>query len=276
VLVDVDHQPGLELVAGATVYHANGSILWDRLDDVGFDGMPAVADLDNDGDNEVVVRSGDVWIFDGATGATVAGPLVPPTRATMGSICSPTGAEGTEDECNIIPTNPAIMDVNGDGDLEIAIASEQILICYDRALEEMWRGAISDGTGASGPVAFDFEADGTDNIVYSDEGHVWSWGASGNTIYEADRRSVTLFEYASVADVDLDGHANILVGSNDPFLGTGDGLDALHNTGTSWAHARALWNQHAYVEDLVSELGTPLPQQGPLGGFRIATPQCEE
>lgn len=273
VLIDVDNQPGLELVAGATVYRANGTILWDHLGDVAFDGMPAVADLDNDGDNEVVMRSGEVWIFDGATGAVVQGPLTPPTRAAMGTECAPTGGDEM-DECQMIPTNPAIMDVDGDGDLEIGIASEQIFICYDNQLDEMWRGDIFDGTGASGPVGFDFEADGTVNMVYSDEGNIWSWGATGNTIYQAPRGSVTLFEYASVADVDLDGHANILVGSNEPLLGTSDGLDAWQNTGTSWAHARSIWNQHAYVEALVSELGTPLPQQGPLGGFRTATPQC--
>jgi hypothetical protein len=274
VLVDVDGQPGLELVAGATVYRANGTILWDRLDDIPFDGMPAVSDLDGDGTNEVVVRGGNVFVLNGQTGATIEGPLQPPTRSAMGTICSPTTGDTNEDECNIIPTNAAIMDVDNDGDLEIAIASEQILICYDDDLTEKWRGDIFDGTGASGPVAFDFEADGTDNIVYSDEGHVWSWGQSGNTIYDTERTSVTLFEYASVADVDLDGHANILVGSNDPYFGIGDGLDAWQNSGTSWAHARAIWNQHAYVEALVSELGTPLPYTGPLDGFRTATPQC--
>lgn len=274
VLVDVDGQPGLELVAGYTVYRANGTVLWDRSGDITFDGMPAVSDLDNDGDNEVVLRGGDVYVLNGQTGATIEGPLQPPTSQAMGTICAPTTGDTNEDECNIIPTNAAIMDVDGDGDLEIAIASEEILICYEEDLTERWRGDIFDGTGASGPVAFDFEADGTDNVVYSDEGNVWSWGQSGNTIYEASRQSVTLFEYASVADVDLDGHANILVGSNDPYFGLGDGLDAWQNTGTSWAHARAIWNQHAYVEALVSELGTPLPYVGPLDGFRTASPQC--
>lgn len=281
VLVDVDGQPDLELVAGPTAYRANGSILWDKLDDVDYDGHPAVADLDGDGVNEVVFRSSQLAVFDGVTGAVRAGPFEPPTRMSMGTTCEHTTGGGggggeEEDPCGIIPNNPAILDVDGDGDLEIAVASQEILIVYHHNLTELWRSTIWDGTGASGPAGFDFEADGTQNVVYADEGHVWSYGPAGSTVYDAERQSVTMFEYTPIADIDNDGHANLLAGSNEPMLHTAQGLDAWQNSGTRWAQARGIWNQHAYVEEIVSELGAPVWNDGatPLPGFRTASAQC--
>jgi hypothetical protein len=270
---DVDGAPGLELIAGATVYRKDGSILWDHLGDVQFDGLPAVADLDGDGDNEVVFRSRELFIWDGRTGAVLAGPLIPPTRAGHGTTC-PQSTD--ENECDIIPNNPAIMDVTGDGQLEIVVASQEILIVYDRQLRELWRANIFDGTGASGPAGFDFEADGTDNVIFADESSVWSFGPTGNTVYQARRASVTMMEYTPIADIDNDGHANLLAGSNEPQFNLADGLDAFQNSGVRWAQARGIWNQHAYVEDLISELGAPLPNNGPmpLRGFRTASAQC--
>jgi hypothetical protein len=282
---DVDGQPGLELVAGRTVYRNNGAILWDRSDlggafGVEFDGHPAVGDLDGDGDNEVVVRSGQLYVFDGATGATIAGPKHPPTSPGMGDECESGmagGEEGGDDPCNIIPTNVAIMDTDGNGTSEIVVSAQELILVYDHQLNELWRATVGDYTGASGPMGFDFENDGKVNVVYSDESHVWVYDDVGNTIYDASRASVTMMETAAIGDINLDGHANMVVGSNEPNLGISDGLDMLSNSGTSWAQARAMWNQHAYVESLVGELGTPVFESGgmaPLAGFRTATPAC--
>jgi hypothetical protein len=288
VLADVDGQPGLELVAGRTVYRSNGAVLWSRDDlnttvlgiDMTFDGHPAVGDLDGDGTNEVVVRSGDLVVFDGATGATLAGPITPPTRMSHGAECepNPNAGEGEDDDCNVIPTNPALVDVDGDGDLEIINTSQDVLVVYDENLNEIWRAAISDQTGAAGPIGFDFEADGLINVVYSDEGNTWVYDEAGAAIYDASRGSVTMMETAAIADINVDGHANMVVGSNEPQFGLSDGIDMLSNAGTSWAHARSIWNQHAYIEPLVGELGTPLyypDGMAALTGFRTASAACE-
>ena len=275
VLANVDGQPGLELVAGNTVYRADGSILWNRSDLA--DGHPAVADLDGDGDVEVVLMNGRLLVLDGRTGSTIAGPLHPPTRLGMSGECNPgSGSEEDEDPCSVIPTQVALADINGDGSLEIGVARQEVLLIYDRNLSELWRTEIWDGTGASGPLAFDFDGDGSKNVVYSDEGAVWVYDTQGAVIYEAERGSVTMMETPAVADINNDGHANIVVGSNEPNFGLADGLDALTNTGTSWVHARAMWNQHGYMEDLIGELGAPIYEPTPTveDGFRTATAQC--
>lgn len=278
VMINIDGEPDLELVTGSTAYRADGSILWSREDLLtadAFDGHPAVADLDGDGTQEVVVRGPNLYVLDGPTGATIAGPKLPPVNLSQGDTCE----VGTDEEdCNPIPTNVAIMDIDGDGTLEIAVSNEAVLLVYDRLLNEIWRTAISDFTGASGPIAFDFDGDGAENIVYGDETSLWVFGETGDEIYSADRTSITMMETASVGDVNLDGHANLAIASNDTLLGSVDGLEVLTNTGVSWAHARAMWNQHAYVEMLIGELGSLL--YWPLGtqsqeGFRSASARCQ-
>jgi hypothetical protein len=276
VLADVDNQPGLELVAGRTVYRNDGSILWSRDDLSGlidFDGHPAIADLDNDGSNEIMIRSSELYVLDGATGNTLAGPLLPPTDISQGAECD----EQSDTDCTPIPTNAAIMDIDGDGDLEIAISNENVLLLYDHLLNEIWRSPITDQTGASGPVGFDFEADGHVNLVYADEVTLWVYDALGESIYSADRSSITMMETASIGDINLDGHANLAIGNNSAFGGVANGLTVLANTGTSWAHARAMWNQHAYIESMVGELGTLIywpDGMDALSGFRTASAAC--
>ncbi|MDP2343394.1 MAG: choice-of-anchor D domain-containing protein [Deltaproteobacteria bacterium] len=284
VLVDVDGQPGLELVSGPRVFRADGSILWSRdLED----GHPAVADLDGDGDNEVVIRGGELHVLNGQTGADLVDAFTPPTVPGMPFECDfqAQDADG-ESQCNIIPTNPAIVDFDGDGTREIITANHELVTGYHfngTGLDEIFRSnqneaPIFDGTGAAGPAGFDFEGNGSQEIVYSDENKMVAWSDAAGLIYRSDRASATIFEYSTIADVDLDGHADLLVASNS-FLIPSDfgGVRVFHNQGTSWAQARAIWNQHAYVEDLVSELGTPLfnSTSTPVDGFRTTRSRCE-
>ncbi len=283
VLANVDGQPGLELVCGTRVYRANGSVLWSR-DDL-EDGHPAVADLDGDGDNEVVVRGRELFVLNGQTGASLTEGFVPPTRSGMGSECeagtTDPGGDNNDDPCSIIPTNPSVLDFDGNGTLEIFTGNQQLITGYrftGSSLQEIFRSDIFDGTGASGPAGFDFEGDGAQEVVYSDENNLFAYSDDGGTVYTADRGSVTIFEYSTVADINLDGHAELLVASNSPFLPTQfGGVRAYRNTGTSWAQAAAVWNQHAFLEDLIGELGTPLYSSTAqaYGGYRTARSRCE-
>lgn len=291
VLVDVDGEPGLELVAGPTVYKADGTVLWDKMSALEGDGLSAVADMDQDGDNEVVFRgygaapgangstflASALWILDGRTGAVVHGPVFPPAEVSDGASCrQPDDTdEGNDDKCTPIASHKAIMDVDADGDLDVVLANRSAIVAYDAQLDEVWRAMMSDQSGASGPVGFDFENDGYVNAVYNDESTVYAFDWQGNAIYEAGYISRTITETVAIADVDNDGHANLVIGSNEPELGMSTGLQMLSNTGTSWAQARGIWNQHAYVEQLVGELGTAIPYSGALPGFRVATPRCE-
>lgn len=281
VLADVDGAPGLELIVGTRVFRGDGTILWDRTDL--SDGHPAVADLNGDGVNEVIVRNNQLHVLNGQTGANLVTPFVPPTRSTMGRECEAPAQTGedNDDPCNIIPTNLAILNYDGGNDLEIFSSNQELITGYKFAggtLNEIFRETIYDGTGASGPAGFDFEGNGTEEVVYSDENKLRTWRSGGDVLtFEGDRRSVTIFEYSTIADIDNDGAAEMLVASNSPFLPSQlGGVRAYVNNSVPWANARSVWNQHAYVESIISELGVPLFEQTPtaLPGFRNARARC--
>jgi hypothetical protein len=280
VLADVDGVPGLELVAGTRVFRSNGTILWERTDLE--DGHPAVADLDGNGTNEVVIRGRELHVLNGRTGASLSTPLQPATRPEMGRACEAAGPppEGEDDPCGIIPTNLAILNFDGGNDLEIFSSNQQLLTGYKfagGAMNEIFREDIFDGTGASGPAGFDFEGNGTEEVVYSDESTLRSWQSPGTKTFEGSRASVTIFEYSTIADIDNDGAAEMLVASNAPFFPSPTGgVRAYVNTSVPWANARSIWNQHAYVESIISELGVPLFESTPtaLPGFRNARARC--
>ncbi len=281
-LADVDGVAGLELVAGTRVFKADGSLLWDRSDLA--DGHPAVADLDGNGTNEVIVRGGQLHVLNGQTGANLITPFTPPTRPGMDATCDPQfgggGGEEDDDPCNIIPTNVAVLNYDGGNDLEIFTSNQELITGYrftGSALVEIFRENIFDGTGASGPAGFDFEGDGTEEVVYSDEGHLRTWTSPGTETFDGSRQSVTIFEYSTIADIDNDGASEMLVASNSPFLpATFGGVRAYVNTSVPWAQSRSVWNQHAYIEAIISELGTPLFESTPtpLPGFRNARARC--
>jgi hypothetical protein len=188
--------------------------------------------------------------------------------------------EGEDDPCNIIPTNVAILNFDGGNDLEIFSSNQELITGYKfagGAMNEIFRQDIFDGTGASGPAGFDFEGNGTEEVVYSDESKLRTWQSPGTETFEGDRVSVTIFEYSTIADVDNDGAAEMLVASNSPFLPSNvGGVRAYVNNSVPWANARSVWNQHAYIESIISELGVPLFESTPtpLPGFRNARARC--
>ena len=74
------------------------------------------------------------------------------------------------------------------------------------------RDASSGGTGSS---VFDFNGDGTAEVVYRDECWLRVYnGKDGKTLFAANITSNTCLELPVIADVDNDGHADIVVTSD--------------------------------------------------------------
>jgi hypothetical protein len=80
----------------------------------------------------------------------------------------------------------------------------------------------------------------------------------GTPLLEVDRSSGTLIEYPSVADVDNDGAAEVLVVSNKNFDGEQltPTLQVIRDAEDRWIQARRIWNQHTYHVTNVNEDGT--------------------
>ncbi len=279
--VDLDGEAGmngnddLEIVAGNRVMRLDGSLMWDRSDEIS-EGFPAVGDFGGDGSPEVVVvTDGEVYVLDAQTGDTVFGP-----RAIPG------GGEGGP---------PTIADFDGDESVEFAAAGQGRYTVYDLACEGddpsedlcpsgssdgiLWSVDVQDTSSSrTGSSVFDFEGDGRAEVVYNDECHLRVFdGRTGDVLFERANTSRTGSEYPIVADVDRDFNAEIVVASNNDQLDRDDcretyddypdqgthGIFVYGDADDRWVPTRTVWNQHAYHITNVLEDGT-IPTDGPV------------
>ncbi len=251
----------LELLAGNTAYKADGTILWNRNDLP--DGLTAIGDFDRDGKPEVaLVAGGKLWILNGADGTTQLGPVTIPG----------TGSGGP----------PTVADFDGDGVPEIGVAMATFYSMLkpdyvNKTIKVVWSTPNHDlSSSVTGSSVFDFEGDGKAEVIYADECYLWVFdGATGAVRYAAPTTSFTGTETSVVADVDGDGHAEIVLISNgaDPSSkgwgcmdasGTPDtingikwtpstfsnksyrGVRVLGDVASSWVGTRTLWSEHTY------------------------------
>ncbi|MSP58856.1 MAG: VCBS repeat-containing protein [Myxococcales bacterium] len=258
--VDLDgaNDGNLELLAGTTAYRGDGTMLWDRKDLP--EGFPGVGDFDKDSKPEaVLVANGQLWILEGATGKTVLGPLMLPGSGSGGP--------------------PTVADFDGDGKPEIGVAKADFysVVKADLAQKKLtllWKTQNHDlSSSVTGSSVFDFEADGIAEVVYGDECFLWVFdGPTGKVRFSTSTTSFTATEASVVADVDGDGHAEIVMISNGASpvnwkCVDGNGKGATVNGATwkappkgpayrgitvfgdqagGWVGTRTLWNQHSY------------------------------
>ncbi|MFW5966641.1 MAG: CARDB domain-containing protein [Persicimonas sp.] len=272
--VDDDGNRNLELVAGNRVMKTDGSMLWDRSDDIG-DGFPAVGDVTGDGEPEVVTTTdGQVYVLDGDDGSVVFGPTD-----------IPGGGEGGP---------PTIADFDGDDNIEFAAAGEGRYTVYDPDCTDdpdpdlcdseredgiLWSNEVQDlSSSRTGSSVFDFEGDGRAEVVYNDECFLRVYdGVDGTVLFEEANTTRTGSEYPIIVDVDADFNAEIVVVSNndqidrdgcednyDNYPGGGTtGVFAYSDSDNNWVPTRQLWNQHPYHITNVFDDAT-IPAQQPV------------
>ncbi|NOY24900.1 MAG: VCBS repeat-containing protein [Oligoflexia bacterium] len=227
VVADLDGDGYQEVIAGRSIYSSTGEI--ECTAEADDDGFTAVADLDGDGQGEVVlVGNGQVTVYD--TDCTI-----------LSSFALVGGGNGGP---------PALADVNQDGVPEIALASATDYAVYMLDGTQLWSNPVSDlSSHATGSIIFDFEHDGQPEIVYADEVALYIFDAQTGEIRSSDDRhsSRTLHEYPTVADIDLDGSAEILVPNGGGYYEEDRrGLYALGSASSNWQAGGTVWNQHAF------------------------------
>lgn len=254
--VNLDADPDLELLAGNAAINADGTILWQRTDLT--DGFDAVGDFDGDGAPEVVlVTNGAVHLLAGATGVSLLPAFTLPG----------TGQGGP----------PTVADFDGDGIPEIGVAQQNLYSVVEQneagtALRTVWSAQNHDlSSSVTGSTVFDFEGDGIAEVVYNDECYMWVFdGPTGRVRFAASTDSFTGTEASVVADVDGDGHAEMVMISTgaspinwscaEHMDGSGGypnwvaptygeswrGITVFRDAARSWVGTRTLWNQHAY------------------------------
>lgn len=271
------------------------TLLWEYA---GPDGFPAVADLDNDGNPEVVVvgdpapfntLDGIIYILEGDTGELWCG--VDPD----GSDCAANDALRTQPFT--IPGGgrggpPTIADFDGDDRPEIAVAGGSSYSVYDLnrtgetvvqpagdpppapgAIYVRWTSATQDqSSNVTGSSVFDFQGDGISEVIYADECYLRVYsGDDGDIILEQENSSATIHELPIVVDADGDGNSELVVVANDanadadcgmiPGYTTRRGVYVYGDVNDQWVRTRQVWNSHTYHVTNATSTGLTPPME---------------
>lgn len=249
-VVDLDLDGQMEVIVGDAMYDADGNDLW--YDAGAEDGMISVANLDDDPEGEYVAILHDTILARDTDGSLLWGPF------PVGLVDPMTG----ESDGNILAV-AAIQDLDNDGSPEIVTAGGSELVAFHADGTRFWSVSdlggnhiIKDDTGATGASFFDFEGDGKIEVVYIDEAQLVAVDGQTGALkfWSGNHSSNTLFDYPTIADIDADGHADILVS----HWGYGNALSAYRDATNSWAPARRVHNQHQYsVTNIYDDLTVP-------------------
>lgn len=236
LVADINLDGSPDVVAGNTVYNADGSI------QVRFplpDGFNAIANCDDDTFPEIVLVSvGNVYLLE-HDGTIKWGP-----------VAIPRGGRGGP---------PTIADYDSDGEVEIGVAGALRYVVLETDGSIKWETIIQDGSSnVTGSSVFDFDGDGSAEVVYRDEVRLRIYrGIDGATLFETPMSSTTRCEYVLVADVDADGNAEIVATANDiNGFGPQRGVFVYGSASDSWVTTRQIWNQHTYHITNVNDDGT--------------------
>jgi cysteine-rich repeat protein len=277
---------GLEIVAGPQVYSvdvATGGVTV-QVDARDFsesfmdDGYTAVADIDGDGDLDVVVHGESSWgspyAYDPAARDMVASWFL----------------DGDSDH----GYSPVMIgDIADDGQPmkappyeslpEIVVTRADTIYALGQ-FGVVWSYEVDDPSGATGVTHFDLDGDGQPELLHRDTtelrvlyGGAWAWG--GRVLASFPCPSETMNEFPTVGDVDGDGQAEVAV-----LCGTGPAsLHVIGAAGWPWREARPIWNQAAYEITHVSRAGdvypippdrlTEIPPDSPLRPLNVALGQ---
>jgi hypothetical protein len=244
---DLDDDDDLELILGRSAYHHDGTQYY--YDNTVQHGFGQVGDLDDDDDPEVLItnRQGlTVFEHDGQT---------------KYKNLTPTGDNTT----GLNWLRPAaIHDFDGDDTADYAMSSRNHYTAYKADATIIWTADVLDATGIAGGTAFDFLGDNVAEAMYADETQLFVFDGAGQELLTQPRTSRTWSEYPTVADVDNDGSAEIIVVSNcgvvcnpqqNPAWKT---VQVIRDEQDRWIQARRVWNEHTYhVTNVREDLTIP-------------------
>jgi len=235
VAADINQDGQMEVVVGNALYDSYGSTIWHNGQS---DGFVAIGNFDDDPNGEIVVSwEGNLRLQDDDGSVIWSGNY---TGARIGP--------------------PTVADFDGDGSPEIGIAGNGVYIVVDSDGTLIWSRAVNDySSGFTGSSVFDFEGDGVAEVVYADEEDVWVFdGPTGAVkLQESQHASATCSEYPVVADVDLDGQAEIIYSSDTSiYSGPEQGIRVIGDADNSWMPARPVWNQHSYAITEINDDGS--------------------
>ena len=259
--IDLEGSIGRAVIYGTSLVKAiDGTVIWNRSD-LTY-GMGATAVFGTATVPSIAVISGaagKIYLLNSVDGSTIWQQTIPGLR------CYSQGGP------------PTIADFDGDGQADIGLATCDRYTVFRGDGSVLWSKKLDskDTSGFTGSTLFDFDGNGIPEVIYSNEFDLFALnGYSGEVIFRTPNYSGTGMEYPIVADVDSDGHADIVIGGNSYFrVGNGlsasspmRGLRVLQDINNSWVGVRNIWNQHAYsITNINDDLTVP---RNPVSSWR--------
>jgi len=236
---DVDLDGQQEIIIGDALFEPDGTRTWQRVGLQAQHGhWGAILEADDDPQGEIaMIADGRLEIFDHDGTLKVS-------------------VESGNDH----PGAPCVADFDGDGEAEIAWASNNRLVLHDLDGSEVWARDVVDATGLLATCSgFDFDGDGAMELLYNDNLSMYILdGRTGAVRYSnPEHASTTIWEYPTIADLDADGAAEVLVASNtlNGFRGW-SGITVLEHLHDQWMPANPSWPTHDYSVTNVLDDGT--------------------
>jgi len=240
---DLDQDGDQEIIHGDAVYDHNGNFLWAAGFSGSYGHWAAVVDYDGDPEGEVVmVGGGYLGVFD-------------PDGTQLSLASVGTGQPGA----------PCVADFDGDGAAEIGWASSNVFQVAELNGTVVWSKSIDDSSGLAACSGYDVDGDGVYEVLYADQATFFIFdGSTGATNFsQGGHASGTLWEYPSVADIDNDGSAEIVIGSNNYWMSGWSGITVFGHNGSGWMKSGPTWHTHDFAVTNINPDGsvpaTPTP-----------------
>ncbi|MBK6701341.1 MAG: VCBS repeat-containing protein [Saprospiraceae bacterium] len=254
----LDSNPNdLELAAGYSVYkvkiiNKNGLIgnsmtsLNIQVNGRYLDGKTALADINNDGQLDVIVSYADFNTNSRLYVYTLVNNM--PTLLTENSIIGNYESNGC----------PSVADIDGNGILNILVSKNHLIHNFEydgtSRLKLIWSFGVVDSAAYTGITTFDLNGDGTKEIIYRGDTLLYIIDGSATSPRIIDSKycnATTLHENPIVADIDNTGQAKICTfcGRGPKVIDNSIGYLTIFgspDTLPGWAPARPIWNQYAY------------------------------
>ena len=257
VIADVDDDGQQEILLGEHAYSPSGAIEF-SVTRVGDSTFSAVADIDGDPGGESFWVTGSQMHIVDDDGTLIRTVALNPSSYRPGP--------------------PSVADFDGDGQVEVAVPGSTQLELFEIDGTRAWTNTIQDNSGIAGVSAYDVDADGIYEVLYADEVSLRVFdGATGTVLYtNTDHSSGTLWEYPVVADVDGDGSAEIVIGSNGSVW---RGITVLGHAGDGWAKSGPTWAVHDFAMtnlDADGRVPSPAPKSWDVYNVFRARPTVDD
>lgn len=258
---------GVELVCGNEVYSVQnngGNWVMNLESSIASkgnykDGKVSIADWDGNGQLDVIVSSvknstdASIYIWNPIDTTLIS------NSADGGSLASNPFNPNSLVATSISSSRLGVMmvaDVDGDGYPEMGGSGADGIFMLDHDLSELWSRTVNNGLGVNSMTSFDFEGDGTVEVIYQTLDSVLILdGKTGVTIanYACSSLADGRLQMPVVADVTADGQANIICACGNSSTPSYSEVHVLNSVTNDWKPTRQFWNQFSITPTGVTD-----------------------